>query len=68
MAAAPDSHSVAECARQQMDDSKDLILAMLALAIAAVMLVAGALYLITMPEPTPPHAPPPAPIVTSSAG
>jgi hypothetical protein len=68
MAAAPDSHSVAECARQQMDDPNDLILAMLALAITAVMLVAGALYLITAPEPTPLHPAPPAAIVTSSAG
>jgi len=49
-----------------MDDSNDLILAMLALAITAVMLVAGALYLITTPEPTQTH-PAPAPIVMSSA-
>jgi hypothetical protein len=67
MAAAPDSDSVAACARQQMDDSNDLILAMLALAITAVMLVAGGLYLITRPEPTQPHAAPPAAIVTSWA-
>jgi hypothetical protein len=66
MAAAPDSHSVAACARKQMDDSNDLILAMLALAITAVLLVAGALYLITRPEPTQPHPGPPAAIVTSS--
>jgi hypothetical protein len=64
MATAPDSNSA--CARQQMDDSNDLILAMLALAITAVMLVAGALYLITTPEPTQTH-PAPAPIVMSSA-
>jgi hypothetical protein len=67
MAAAPDSHSVAACTGQQMDDPNDLILAMLALAITAVMLVAGALYLITRPEPTQPHLAPPAAIVTSSA-
>ena len=67
MAAAPDSHSVTACARQQMDDPNDLILALLALALSAVMLVAGALYLITRPEPiqTPPAAP--AAIVMSSA-
>jgi hypothetical protein len=67
MAAAPDSHLVAACARQQMDDSNDLILAMLALAVTAVMLVAGALYLITTPEPTLTHPAPPAAIVMSSA-
>jgi hypothetical protein len=64
MATAPDSNSA--CARQQMDDSNDLILAMLALAITAVMLVAGALYLITTPEPTQTHPAPPAAIVVSS--
>jgi hypothetical protein len=67
MAAAPDSHSVAACARQQMDDPNDLILAMLALALSAVMLVAGALYLITRPEPIQTHPAPPAAIVISSA-
>jgi hypothetical protein len=65
MAAAPDSHSA--CARQQMDDSNDLILATLALAVTAVMPVAGALYLITTPEPTQTHPAPPAAIVMSSA-
>jgi hypothetical protein len=48
-----------------MDDPHDLVLAMLALAITAVLLVAGALYLITMPEPTPTRVAPPAAIVTS---
>jgi hypothetical protein len=50
-----------------MDDPNDLILAMLALAITAVMLVAGALYLIAAPEPTQTHPAPPAAIVMSSA-
>jgi hypothetical protein len=67
MAAAPDSRLVAACARQQMDDPNDLILAMLALAVTAVMLVAGALYLITTPGPTQTHPAPPAAIVMSSA-
>jgi uncharacterized membrane protein affecting hemolysin expression len=67
MAAAPDSHSVTACARQQMDDPNDLILAMLALALSAVMLVAGTLYLITRPEATQTHPAPPAAIVMSSA-
>jgi hypothetical protein len=67
MAAAPDSHSVAACARQQMDDPNDLILAMLALAITAVMLVAGLLYLIAKPEPMQTHPAPPAALVMYSA-
>jgi len=50
-----------------MEDPNDLILAMLALAVTAVMLVAGALYLITTPEPTQTHPMPPAAIVMSSA-
>jgi hypothetical protein len=50
-----------------MDDPNDLILAMLALAVTAVMLVAGALYLITRPEPAQPHPVPPATMVMSSA-
>jgi hypothetical protein len=50
-----------------MDDPNDLILAMLALALSAVMLVAGALYLITRPEPIQTHPAPPAAIVISSA-
>jgi hypothetical protein len=49
-----------------MDDPNDLIMAMFALSVTAVMLVAGALYLITTPEPTQPHPAPPAAIVVSS--
>ena len=48
-----------------MEDWHELVWAMLGLAIAAVMLVAGALYLANRPEPTT-IKPPPAPIVTSS--
>jgi hypothetical protein len=49
-----------------MDDPYyDLILAMFALAVTAVMLVAGELYLVTRPEP-PETLTPPASIVTSS--
>jgi hypothetical protein len=49
-----------------MDDPYyDLILAMFALAVTAVMLVAGELYLVTRPEP-PVILTPPASIVTSS--
>jgi len=47
-----------------MDNLDDLVLAMLALAMAAVMLVAGELYLVTRAEPPPVHTPP-APIATS---
>jgi hypothetical protein len=49
-----------------MDDPyDDLILAMFALAVTAVMLVAGELYLVTRPE-APEIFKPPASIVTSS--
>jgi hypothetical protein len=49
-----------------MDDDSDLVLGMLALAVAALLLVAGELYLVTRPEP--PQTQPPAPsVVTSSA-
>lgn len=49
-----------------MDDPYyDLILAMFALAVTAVMLVAGELYLVTRPEQSETYTPP-APIVTSS--
>ena len=49
-----------------MDDPyDDLILAMFALAVTALMLVAGELYLVTRPEP-PKIFTPPASIVTSS--
>jgi hypothetical protein len=49
-----------------MDDPYyDLILAMFALAVTAVMLVAGELYLVAGPQQAETPAPP-APIVTSS--
>lgn len=52
--------------RTAMEDPyHDLVLAMLTLAIAAVLLVAGGLYLMTRPDP-PPAAAPAAPVVTSS--
>ena len=48
-----------------MDDQYDLVLGMLAALIAAVMLVAGELYLVTRPDPQ--EIPPqPAPVITSS--
>jgi hypothetical protein len=48
-----------------MDDPYDLVLSMFALAVTAVMLVAGELYLVTRaPQPETPT--PPASIVTSS--
>jgi hypothetical protein len=49
-----------------MDDFRDLIVAMLALAVTAVMLVAGALYLIAAPEPTPARTVPSSAVVASS--
>jgi hypothetical protein len=49
-----------------MDDPYDLVLAMFALAVTAVMLVAGELYLVTRPEQQESRTPPPS-IVTSSA-
>ena len=48
-----------------MDNPNDLILGMFALAVTAVMLVAGELYLVTRLEP-PEASLPPASIVTSS--
>ena len=48
-----------------MDDSYDLVLGMFALAIAAVMLVAGELYLVMRPDPPKTYAPPPS-VLTSS--
>ena len=48
-----------------MDDPYDLVLGMFALAIAAVMLVAGELYLVMRPDPPKTYTPP-ASIVTSS--
>jgi hypothetical protein len=43
-----------------MDDPSDLVLAMMGLVIAAVMLVAGGLYLVLNPDPLPVHTTPPA--------
>jgi hypothetical protein len=51
--------------RNAMDDPYALILGMFALAVTAVMLVAGELYLVTRPEQPETHTPP-ASIVTSS--
>ena len=48
-----------------MDDPYDLVLGMFALAVTAVMLVAGELYLVTRPKQPETYAPP-ASIVTSS--
>ena len=48
-----------------MDDPYDLVLGMFALAVTAVLLVAGELYLVARPEPPEPLTPP-ASIVTSS--
>jgi hypothetical protein len=48
-----------------MDDHHDLVLGMLAVAMAAVMLVAGELYLVTRPDPPEIHTKP-SPVVTSS--
>ena len=49
-----------------MDDPHDLVLAMFGVAIAAVMLVAGELYLVTMrPDPPETYPQPPA-VITSS--
>jgi hypothetical protein len=48
-----------------MDDPYDLVLAMFGLAVAAVMLVAVALYLVTRPDPPAKYMPPPA-VITSS--
>jgi hypothetical protein len=48
-----------------MDDPNDLVLGMFALAVTAVMLVAGELYLVTRPDQSKTLTPP-APIVTSS--
>ena len=48
-----------------MDDPYDLVLAMFGLAVAAVMLVAGELYLVTRPEPPETHSQPSA-VITSS--
>ena len=47
-----------------MDDPYDLVLAMFAVAMAAIMLVAGELYFVTRPDPAEIFTSPP--IVTSS--
>jgi hypothetical protein len=48
-----------------MDDFYDLVLAMFGVAVAAVMLVAGELYLVTRPDP--PSINPEAPAVVTSS-
>jgi hypothetical protein len=48
-----------------MEDPYDLVLGMFAVVLAAVMLVAGELYLVTRPDPPEHYAPAP-PVVTSS--
>jgi hypothetical protein len=48
-----------------MDDLYDLVWAMFGVAIAAVMLAVGELYLVTRPDPPAATTPPP-PVVTSS--
>jgi len=48
-----------------MDNPYDLVLAMFGVAVAAVMLVAGELYLVTRPDPPETYAQPPA-VATSS--
>jgi hypothetical protein len=40
-----------------MDDDSDLVLGMLAVAVAALLLVAGELYLVRRTEPPQTHAP-----------
>jgi hypothetical protein len=48
-----------------MHEPNDLVLAMLGLAMAAIMLVAGALYLIITPDTIPTRTAPPAMQVTT---
>ena len=48
-----------------MDDPYDLVLAMFGLAVAAVMLVAGELYIVTRPDPPETYSQPPA-VISSS--
>lgn len=43
----------------EMDDPSDLVLAMMGLAIAAVLLVAGTLYIVLTPDPLPLRTTPP---------
>jgi hypothetical protein len=49
-----------------MDDPYDLVLAMFGAAVAAVLLLAGELYLVTRPDPPKTHSQPPAIITFSS--
>jgi hypothetical protein len=51
-----------------MDDPYDQVLGMFALAIAAVMLVAGELYLVMRPDPPQTHTPPPPVVGYDNAG
>jgi hypothetical protein len=48
-----------------MDDLYDVVVTMFAVVIAAIMLVAGELYLVTRPDPPEKYTPPPS-IVTSA--
>ncbi|MEA2838662.1 MAG: hypothetical protein QOD89_3212 [Bradyrhizobium sp.] len=48
-----------------MDDLHDLVLAMFAIVIAAIMLVAGELYLVTRPDLLEPYMPPPSVEISS---
>lgn len=48
-----------------MDDPYDLVVGMFAVAIAAVLLVAGELYLVMRPDPPKTYTPPPS-VLTSS--
>lgn len=50
---------------QDMHEPNDLVLAMLGLVMAAIMLVAGALYLIMTPDPIPTRTAPPVMQVTT---
>ena len=47
------------------DDLYDLVLGMFAVAIAAVMLVAGELYLVTRPDPPEEYTPAPSVVASS---
>jgi hypothetical protein len=58
--AEPSFEAAEPSSRREMDDPNDLVLAMLGLLIAAIMLVAGALYVINAPDPIPTLRPPPA--------
>jgi len=51
--------------KKTMDDPYDLVLGMFGVAIAAITLVAGELYLVMRPDPPGTYTPPPL-VVTSS--